>query len=108
MRQRQGEHPKLGSLERRVHPDKILRMDCIRVESLSYGFALEKEISQMTDETDKVTADRTAPEDLHVSEIRYRRLFESARAGLVLFAVVKSAGEPYGINGISVIDSAES
>ncbi len=41
-------------------------------------------ISQVTDETNKVTADRTAPEDLHVSEIRYRRLFESARDGILI------------------------
>ena len=38
----------------------------------------------MTEETDKVTADRTATEDLHVSEIRYRRLFESARDGILI------------------------
>jgi hypothetical protein len=42
------------------------------------------EISQVTEETNKVTADRTAPADLHVSEIRYRRLFESARDGMLL------------------------
>ena len=42
------------------------------------------EISQVTEETDKATADRTAPEDLYVSEIRYRRLFESARDGILI------------------------
>ena len=42
------------------------------------------EISQVTEETDKATADRTAPDDLHVSEIRYRRLFESARDGILI------------------------
>jgi PAS domain S-box-containing protein len=42
------------------------------------------EISQVTEKTDKVTAARTAPEDLHVSEIRYRRLFESARDGILI------------------------
>ena len=34
----------------------------------------------VTDETDKVAA----PEDLNVSEIRYRRLFESARDGILI------------------------
>ena len=38
----------------------------------------------MTDEANKVTEERTAPEDLHVSEIRYRRLFESARDGILI------------------------
>jgi len=38
----------------------------------------------VTEETDKVTAGRVAPEDLHVSEIRYRRLFESAQDGILI------------------------
>jgi PAS domain S-box-containing protein len=38
----------------------------------------------VTDETDKVTEEQAAPEDLHVSEIRYRRLFESARDGILI------------------------
>jgi PAS domain S-box-containing protein len=41
-------------------------------------------ISQVTDEADKITAERTAPEDVHVSEVRYRRLFESARDGILI------------------------
>jgi PAS domain S-box-containing protein len=42
------------------------------------------EISQVTDEANKAAKDQTTPEDLHVSEIRYRRLFESARDGILL------------------------
>ncbi|MBC7931339.1 MAG: PAS domain S-box protein, partial [Rubrivivax sp.] len=38
----------------------------------------------MGDETDKVIRHRTAPEDLRTSEIRYRRLFESARDGILI------------------------
>lgn len=38
----------------------------------------------MTDETNKVTRHKTAPEDLRASEIRYRRLFESARDGILI------------------------
>jgi PAS domain S-box-containing protein len=41
-------------------------------------------VSQVTDEANKVTEERTAPENLHVSEIRYRRLFESARDGILI------------------------
>ena len=38
----------------------------------------------MTNETDQVAAGRAAWEDLHVSEIRYRRLFEFARDGILI------------------------
>ncbi len=38
----------------------------------------------MTDETNEVTHHQTAPEDLRASEIRYRRLFESARDGILI------------------------
>ncbi|HVG33658.1 MAG TPA: PAS domain S-box protein, partial [Pyrinomonadaceae bacterium] len=38
----------------------------------------------MTDETHKVIRQRTVPEDLRASEIRYRRLFESARDGILI------------------------
>jgi PAS domain S-box-containing protein len=41
-------------------------------------------ISQVTDVTDKVTRHQTIPEDLRASEIRYRRLFESARDGILI------------------------
>jgi PAS domain S-box-containing protein len=41
--------------------------------------------SQMSDEAHKVTEQQQkAPEDLHSSEIRYRRLFESARDGILI------------------------
>ena len=42
------------------------------------------EISQVTDETNKATQHQTLPEDLRSSEIRYRRLFESARDGILI------------------------
>ncbi len=38
----------------------------------------------MTDETNKVIRHKTVPEDLRASEIRYRRLFESARDGILI------------------------
>ena len=38
----------------------------------------------MTDETNKVTRHQTVSEDLRASEIRYRRLFESARDGILI------------------------
>jgi PAS domain S-box-containing protein len=38
----------------------------------------------VADETGKATRHQTAPEDLRVSEIRYRRLFESARDGILI------------------------
>ena len=38
----------------------------------------------MTDETSKVVRQPTIPEDLRDSEIRYRRLFESARDGILI------------------------
>ncbi len=38
----------------------------------------------MAEETGKVTRHQTAPEELQVSEIRYRRLFESARDGILI------------------------
>jgi PAS domain S-box-containing protein len=41
-------------------------------------------ISQVTDDTNKVTVDQPALGDLQVSEIRYRRLFESARDGILI------------------------
>ena len=42
----------------------------------------------MTDETNKVTRHQTVPEDLRASEIRYRRLFESARDGILILDAV--------------------
>jgi PAS domain S-box-containing protein len=42
------------------------------------------EISQVTDDTNQVTVDQTALGDLQVSESRYRRLFESARDGILI------------------------
>ena len=42
------------------------------------------EISQVTDETNKVTQRNPVPDDLRASEIRYRRLFESARDGILI------------------------
>ncbi len=41
-------------------------------------------IFQVTDETNKVTEHKTVAEDLQASEIRYRRLFESARDGILI------------------------
>ena len=38
----------------------------------------------MTDETNKVAQHQRVPEDLPASEIRYRRLFESARDGILI------------------------
>ena len=38
----------------------------------------------MTDETNKVTRPQTMPEDLGAAETRYRRLFESARDGILI------------------------
>lgn len=38
----------------------------------------------MTDEGDKETRRQAVPEDLRTSEIRYRRLFESARDGILI------------------------
>ena len=38
----------------------------------------------MTDGNDKEATRQTAPEDLRASEIRYRRLFESAREGILI------------------------
>lgn len=38
----------------------------------------------MSEETNKVARRKTAPEDLQASEIRYRRLFESARDGILI------------------------
>ncbi len=38
----------------------------------------------MTDETNKVTQHQTVPEDLRTSEIRYRRLFETACEGILI------------------------
>ena len=38
----------------------------------------------MTDETNKVTRQQTVPDDLRASEIRYRRLFEAARDGILI------------------------
>src|SRR4028118_521734 len=45
---------------------------------------MELEISQVTDETNKVAQHQRVPEDLPASEIRYRRLFESARDGILI------------------------
>jgi len=42
----------------------------------------------VTDETNRVTPPHTVPEDLHTSEIRYRRLFESARDGILILDAV--------------------
>ena len=42
----------------------------------------------MTDETGKVPRHQTAPDELQVSEIRYRRLFESARDGILILDAV--------------------
>jgi PAS domain S-box-containing protein len=42
------------------------------------------EISQVADETDKVTCQKTVTEHIRASEIRYRRLFESARDGILI------------------------
>ncbi len=42
------------------------------------------EILQVTDEANKVTQHETVSEDLRASEIRYRRLFESARDGILI------------------------
>ncbi len=42
----------------------------------------------MTDETNKVTQHNTVQEDLQASEIRYRRLFESARDGILILDAV--------------------
>jgi PAS domain S-box-containing protein len=41
-------------------------------------------VTKVTNETDQVAAGRAAWEDLHVSEIRYRRLFEFARDGILI------------------------
>ncbi|MDT7807984.1 MAG: hypothetical protein QOJ70_1797 [Acidobacteriota bacterium] len=41
-------------------------------------------ISQVTDENNKVTRRQTVPEDLRASELHYRRLFESARDGILM------------------------
>ncbi|HEX6187600.1 MAG TPA: PAS domain-containing protein, partial [Pyrinomonadaceae bacterium] len=38
----------------------------------------------MTDETKHVTRQQTVPEDLRGSGIRYRRLFEAARDGILI------------------------
>jgi PAS domain S-box-containing protein len=59
-------------------------MDSALVESPRYGLAIEMEISQVADETNKVTRQQAVPEDLRASEIRYRRLFESSRDGILI------------------------
>jgi PAS domain-containing protein len=41
-------------------------------------------ISQVSDAANNVTRQQTVPEDLLASEIRYRRLFESARDGILI------------------------
>jgi PAS domain S-box-containing protein len=41
-------------------------------------------ITQVSDEIEKVARHQTVPEDLQTSEIRYRRLFESARDGILI------------------------
>ncbi len=38
----------------------------------------------MTDKTNKIIRHKTVPDDLQASEIRYRRLFESARDGILI------------------------
>jgi PAS domain S-box-containing protein len=45
---------------------------------------IDQESSPVKDETNKVTKDQREPEDLHISELRYRRLFESARDGILM------------------------
>ncbi len=42
------------------------------------------EIRQVTDETNKPTLQHPGQEDLHASEVHYRRLFESARDGILI------------------------
>ena len=42
----------------------------------------------MTDETNKVTGHQLIPEEVRASEIRYRRLFESARDGILILDAV--------------------
>ena len=42
----------------------------------------------MTDQTIETTKDQTAPEDLRLLEIRYRRLFESARDGILILDAI--------------------
>jgi PAS domain-containing protein len=51
---------------------------------LPLGTACEVEISYVTIEADKANEARAAREDLHVSEVRYRRLFEAARDGILI------------------------
>lgn len=41
-------------------------------------------ISHVTDETNKVTRHKIVPEDLQACEIRYRRLSESERDGILI------------------------
>src|SRR6185436_3858335 len=55
-----------------------------QVESFRYAFALELKISQMINETHKVTRHQSVFEDLRTSEARYRLLFESARDGILI------------------------
>src|SRR6267378_6817463 len=46
------------------------------------------EVPQMIDETNNMSRHGTAGELLHASEIRYRRLFESAREGILILDAV--------------------
>ncbi len=64
--------------------DKYRCRDYALVESPRCGLPAEVEISQVTDEANKETRRQTVPEDLRTSEIRYRRLFESARDGILI------------------------
>jgi len=47
----------------------------------------EMDITQVADETDNTKQHETMPEDLRASELRYRRLFESARDGILILDV---------------------
>jgi PAS domain S-box-containing protein len=60
------------------------RDDYRGIESALPGLAIGTENPQVTDENDKVSRHQAVPEDLRTSEIRYRRLFESARDGILI------------------------